>query len=226
MTLSKNSSTHNKKAKANKEEEKKLQFFEKLKNQLAQEKPIRQLSFTDEETVLLRGYHFLTEKKVIYVANISEDMIGRKNPHVETVMNYAQSQNDTCIEICAKLEAELSVLAEEEKKAYLEEFGLTETGLNRLSTACFGLLGLQTYLTTGVKETRAWTIPVGCKAPGAAGVIHTDFEKGFIRANIIGYEQFVSCGGWKNAKEKGLVRQEGKEYTMQDGDVVEFLFNV
>ncbi len=209
-----------------KDEVKKLELLERIKAQLEKEKPIRHLQFTEEESLILKGIHFLTAKKVIYVANISEGMIGQPNPLVDIVKNYAAENGEPCLEICAKLESELSQLSSEEKQAYLQEFGLEHTGLDRLATACFSLLDLQTYLTTGVKETRAWTIPLGCTAPQAAGVIHTDFEKGFIRANIMSYEQFVSCGGWKNGKDKGLVRQEGKEYIMQDGDVVEFLFNV
>jgi len=158
--------------------------------------------------------------------NVSEADVVKGNPFVLQVQEYAQKWNDQVLFLCVKLEEELSSLSEMEKQDYLKELGLSSSGLEHLAMKSFSLLSLQTYLTSGQKETRAWTIPVGTKAPQAAGVIHTDFEKGFIRANIVSYDHFVACKGLKVAKEKGLVRQEGKEYTMQEGDIVEFLFNV
>ena len=163
---------------------------------------------------------------MIYVANVSEDDLENGNAFVDQVRAYAEAHGDQVILASAKIEEELSSLSDDEKKEFLADLGVHESGLDRLSKACFSLLGLETYLTTGKKETRAWTIHVGSTAPQAAGVIHTDFEKGFIRANIVSYSDFVATGGFKEAKEKGLLRQEGKEYIMKNGDVVEFLFNV
>ncbi len=216
-----------KKAKSqNKEEKLKLELFKKIKEHLSENKPVRHLVFNEKEKQILKGYNFLTAKKVIYVANISESMIGKGSSEVEKLREYAESSGDEFIVISTKIESDLSSLEPEEQKEYLAELGIRETGLSKLARACFDLLDLQTFLTTGKKETRAWTIKSGYCAPEAAGEIHTDFEKGFIRANVVSYQDFVECNGWKNAREKGIVRQEGKEYVMQDGDVVEFLFNV
>jgi len=216
-----------KKIKTNqKDEVKKYELLKKVVATLEASTPIRSLEVDEEDAITIRQYQFLTAKPVIYVGNVDEDHLDGAIETVLKLKEYATSTGAECMIICAKLEAELAALSGEEKTAFLAELGIPESGLDQLSRACFRLLGLQTYLTTGVKETRAWTINIGDTAPQAAGVIHTDFEKGFIRANIIGYDQFVSSGGWKPAKEKGLVRQEGKEYVMQDGDVVEFLFNV
>ncbi len=215
------------KAKAGQKEElKKLQFLQKVCDGLAKEIGVRHLEFDDEEQKLLTVFPFITARKVIYIANIGEENIGQPNPYVDQVKAYAAKQNDPCLVLCAKLESELAALDPAERETFLQELGVPESGLSQLAHTCFDLLGLQTYLTTGVKETRAWTINKGDKAPQAAGVIHTDFEKGFIRANIISYDDFVACNGLKTAKEKGLVRQEGKDYVMKDGDIVEFLFNV
>ena len=210
----------------NKEELQKGDLFRRLLDHLEKGNPIRSLSFTKEEMELKYSYHFLTEKKVIYVANVSEDDLENGNAFVDQVRAYAEAHGDQVILASAKIEEELSSLSDDEKKEFLADLGVHESGLDRLSKACFSLLGLETYLTTGKKETRAWTIHVGSTAPQAAGVIHTDFEKGFIRANIVSYSDFVATGGFKEAKEKGLLRQEGKEYIMKNGDVVEFLFNV
>jgi ribosome-binding ATPase len=209
-----------------KEELKKLELLQKTETQLSQSLPIRTLDLNEDEKKLLKGYDFLTAKKVIYVANISETMLDQKSPLLTQIKTYAQKHNDQFISLCTKLEEELSTLAKNEKTEYLQEFGISEPGLNQLAQACFKLLNLQSYLTTGPKETRAWTIHQGNTAPQAAGVIHTDFEKGFIRANIISYPDFIACNGWKTAKEKGIIRQEGKNYLMQPDDIVEFLFNV
>ncbi|MBT3580794.1 redox-regulated ATPase YchF [bacterium] len=209
-----------------KEELKKLELLQKIETQLSQSLPIRTLDLNEDEKKLLKGYDFLTAKKVIYVANISETMLDQKSPLLTQIKTYAQKHNDQFISLCTKLEEELSTLAKTEKTEYLQEFGISEPGLNLLAQACFKLLNLQSYLTTGPKETRAWTIHQGDTAPQAAGVIHTDFEKGFIRANIVSYPDFITCNGWKTAKEKGIIRQEGKNYLMQPNDIVEFLFNV
>ncbi|RAP34076.1 redox-regulated ATPase YchF [Candidatus Marinamargulisbacteria bacterium SCGC AG-410-N11] len=217
-----------KKAKSNKKEEVALlSLLNKLYDHLSTENPVRTIQLSETEEKLCKQYQFLTAKKVIYVANISEDELMNKLPKsVEKVKEYANNMNDQVVVISAKIEQELSQLEPDEKKEYLAELGLEQSGLDQLSKACFKLLGLQTFLTTGKKETRAWTIPSGSLAPQAAGVIHTDFEKGFIRANIINYLDFIKVENLKVAKEKGLVRQEGRDYIMQEGDIVEFLFNV
>lgn len=215
------------KAKAgNKDEIKKRDFLQLIVDGLSKSINVRHIELDDENKKLLSVYPFITARPMIYVANIGENEIGQDNDYVTQVKNYAAKQNDPYIVLCAKLESELAALAPEERGDFLKELGIKESGLSQLSHTCFDLLGLQTYLTTGVKETRAWTIKKGDRAPQAAGVIHTDFEKGFIRANIVSYKDFVDCNGLKVAKEKGLVRQEGKDYVMQDGDIVEFLFNV
>jgi GTP-binding protein YchF len=219
--------TQRKKAKGtNKEEIDKLALFEKIKTHLSYSKPVRQLELTPAENELLKSNPLITNKKVIYVANVSESEVTTGNNYSKIVEEFARSEGDEFTLISAKIEEEIAGLSKEDQPMFLQEIGLTESGLNKLAKSCYFLLGLQTYLTTGQKETRAWTIPVGFKAPQAAGAIHTDFEKGFIRANIISFEEYVSHNGLKNAKEKGALRQEGKDYIMKDGDVVEFLFNV
>jgi len=210
-----------------KEEIARLDVLKKIEGHLSENKPVRQLDFSEKETDLIKGLFFLSDKPTIYVANVSEDMVGNMDAKpIKDLAEYAKKSNSEMIVISAKLEEELSALDAEEKVDYLKELGLDESGLDQLARASYTLLGLQTYLTTGPKETRAWTIKKGWTGPQAAGVIHTDFEKGFIRANVLGYDNFIDCGGWKVAKDKGLLRQEGKDYIMQEGDVVEFLFNV
>jgi len=209
-----------------KEDVVKLNLLKKIKDRLGENQPVRSMDFSREDTQALREYHFLTNKKVIYVANVSESEIGQTTPLVQQVIDHANKSGDQVISLCAKLEAELSELEPDEKIEFLQELNIAESGLDQLAHASFKLLGLQTYMTTGEKETRSWTIQKGDNAPAAAGVIHTDFEKGFIKANVISLKDFVDCSGWKNAKDKGLVRQEGKEYIMQENDIVEFLFNV
>jgi len=216
-----------KRSKSNQKEDIQIKdLFTKIVAHLEQGNPLRTLELSQEDYELKKMYHFLTEKKVIYVANVADHELHDGNEYVEQVKAYAEGQGDQVILASAKIEEELSSLSDDERLEFLAELGISESGLDRLSSACYSLLGLQTYLTTGQKETRAWTIRRGDTAPQAAGVIHTDFEKGFIRANIVTYEDFVACKGLKEAKEKGLLRQEGKDYVMQDGDVVEFLFNV
>lgn len=209
-----------------KEEKEKLDLLERIKAHLEQGKPVRSLSITPDEHLLLKGIFFLSQKRVVYVANVSENDVIHGNALVDRVREHVSKDGDAVITVCAHMEAELAQLDDSDRQAYLEELGLKESGLDKLAQAAFKLLNAQTYLTTGEKETRAWVISVGATAPEAAGVIHTDFQKGFIRANIVSYDDFVKCNGLKEAREKGLLRQEGKEYIMKDGDVVEFLFNV
>lgn len=203
-----------------------FELLARIKTALEANRPVRSLELDDEAGALLKGMDFLSAKKVIYVANVSEDMLGQSSPQVDAVREYAARHGDEFAMICARAEEEISKLASEEKNEFLNALNISESGLDVVAKKCFSLLGLQTYLTTGPKETRAWTIRRGDTAPQAAGVIHTDFEKGFIRANIVSYDDFVKLGGVKEAREKGVLRQEGREYVMQDGDIVEFLFNV
>jgi len=208
------------------ETKEKFQLLGRIKDVLATGKPVRSLDLSPEEQAHMKGLDFLSAKKVIYVANVSEGMLNKPNPAVDQVKAFAVAHKDEFAVICAKVEEEISKLDKDEKAEFLKELGIAESGLDVVAKKCFTLLGLQTYLTTGVKETRAWTIPQGATAPQAAGVIHTDFERGFIRANIVSYDDFVKLGGVKEARDKGVLRQEGKEYVMRDGDIVEFLFNV
>lgn len=183
----------------------------------------------DDENGWLRGYSLLTRKPVIYAANVSDDDIaddGAGNEHVARVREFAAKEGSEVFVICAQLEEEISELEDDEKKEFLEEMGLEEAGLEKLIKASYHLLGLISFLTTGPDETRAWTITNGMKAPQAAGKIHTDFERGFIRAEVVAYDDLTACGGMLQAKEKGLVRSEGKEYVVKDGDVILFRFNV
>ncbi|BCJ95277.1 ribosome-binding ATPase YchF [Anaerocolumna cellulosilytica] len=183
----------------------------------------------DEELELLMSLNLLTYKPVIYAANVKEDDLaddGENNSQVAEVREFAKSENSEVFVICAQIEQEIAELDEDEKKMFLEEMGLSESGLEKLIRASYHILGLISYLTAGPKETKAWTITKGTKAPQAAGKIHTDFERGFIRAEIVSYQNLVECGSYNLAKEKGLVRSEGKEYVVQDGDVVLFRFNV
>ncbi len=185
----------------------------------------RTLSYDDEELKLLKGFQLLTIKPVLYVANVSEEGFNN-NPHLDVVTNFANTEGAQVVAICADIEAEISELDLEEKQEFLSEMGQSESGLDRLIKSGYSLLGLQTYFTAGVQEVRAWTINIGDSAPQAAGKIHGDFEKGFIRAETIAFDDFIQQGGEKGAKEAGKLRSEGKEYIVQDGDVVHFLFNV
>ncbi len=189
-------------------------------------KSIRSMSLKPEESAAVETFFLLTSKPVIYCANISENEIGSENAHVKTVREIAEKEGSEVIVICAKIEEELTKLDEEMRKEFQSELGLDESGLDAVIVAGYRLLGLISYLTAGEKEVRAWTIEKGTKAPAAAGKIHTDFEKGFIRAEIVSYDDLISAGSMAAAKEKGKVRLEGKEYVMQDGDVVLFRFNV
>ncbi|WP_177162333.1 redox-regulated ATPase YchF [uncultured Fusobacterium sp.] len=210
----------------NKEAMKLVPVLEKCYAHLSEEKLLKTLDLTDDEKDLLKVYQFLTIKPMIFVTNVSEDDIATGNQYVDQVKEYAESLGSEVVIVSAKVEEELQEMEEADKKEFLESLGVEEAGLNRLIKAGFKLLGLQTYFTAGVKEVRAWTINIGDTAPKAAGVIHTDFERGFIRAKVCSYEDFVRLGGWKGAQEAGVMRLEGKDYVVQDGDLMEFLFNV
>jgi GTP-binding protein YchF len=186
---------------------------------------VRSLDFDEEELKLLRGFQLLTIKPVLYVANVAEDGF-TNNPLLSVVEEFSSTEGSEVVAICADIEAEIAELDADEKQDFLDEMGQTESGLDRLISAGYTLLGLQTYFTAGVQEVRAWTINTGDSAPQAAGKIHGDFEKGFIRAETITYADFIKFGGEKGAKEAGKLRSEGKEYIVQDGDVIHFLFNV
>ncbi len=203
------------------------ELLQRILAHLESEKPVRTMELDEEERQAVEEMFLLTSKPVIYAANISEDDIGNAdNPLVKAVEAQAAKENAETLVICAKVEEELSKLDPEEKQMFLEEYGIEESGLNRLVKKCYKLLHLVSFLTAGEKETRAWTITEGTKAPQAAGKIHTDFEKGFIRAEIVPYETMLEMGGYTQAKEHGKVRSEGKDYVMKDGDVVLFRFNV
>lgn len=208
-----------------KEAKARLAAFEKVRDALADGKLARTLELTEEEREFLYELHLLTIKPMMYIANVAEDGF-ENNPRLDSVRKVAEEENAEVVAVCAAIESELVELDAEEAQAFLDELGLEEPGLNRVIRAGYSLLGLQTYFTAGVKEVRAWTVPVGATAPQAAGVIHTDFEKGFIRAEVTAYEDFVACNGEQGAKEAGKLRLEGKEYIVKDGDVMHFRFNV
>ncbi|MCS6811191.1 MAG: redox-regulated ATPase YchF [Tepidimonas sp.] len=189
-------------------------------------RPVRVLALGDEERALLKPLCLITAKPAMFVGNVAEDGLGEDNPHLARLRQYAASQGAPVVAICAKLEAELADMDDEDRAAFLRELGLPEPGLNRLIRAAYELLGLQTYFTAGEKEVRAWTIRKGATAPQAAGVIHSDFERGFIRAQTIAFDDFIRYGGEQGAREAGRMRAEGKDYVVQDGDVMNFLFNV
>ncbi len=201
-------------------------FYQRVRDLLDQGASVRGVAETEDERLWLRDLHLLTDKPVLYVANVAEDDLDGAHPFVEEVRRIASQEGAGVVTICGKLEAEISELEGEEKQAFLTDLGLEEAGLDRLIRSGYDLLGLITYFTAGVKEVRAWTITRGTKAPQAAGVIHSDFEKGFIRAEVIAFDDFIACRGEAGAKEKGLMRLEGKEYVVRDGDVMHFRFNV
>jgi GTP-binding protein YchF len=205
-----------------------VEVLERIKDALYDDKPARSVELTDEEKLLVRELHLLTIKPVLYAANVSEGEAANadSNPYVQQVREYAAAEGAEVVPISAKVEAEIAELEGEDKTMFLEELGLEESGLNRLIRAAYKLLGLYTYFTAGVQEVRAWTIRKGMKAPQAAGVIHTDFERGFIRAEVVSYDDLVAAGSMNAAKEKGQLRLEGKDYVVQDGDVMHFRFNV
>lgn len=215
--------------KGDKKLEGELALLERIKATLEEGKPVRSLERTDDETALIATMDLLTEKPVIYAANMNEDNFKagfEDNEHYKTLCEEAKKEGAEVLPICAKIEEDLSGMEDDEKSVFLEDLGLHESGLDRLIKASYKLLGLISYLTAGKQEVRAWTISKGTKAPQAAGKIHSDFERGFIRAEVVSFKELVECGSMAVAKEKGLVRSEGKEYVMQDGDIVLFRFNV
>ena len=195
-----------------------------IKAQLDEGLPIRSMEKTDLQKEILKSVHLITAKPVMYVANVDENGFV-DNPHLKAVEDYAASEGSEMVAICAAIEAEIAVLDEDDQAVFLEDLGATEPGLKRVVRHGYNLLGLQTYFTAGEKEVRAWTTKVGATAPQAAGEIHTDFEKGFIRAETIAYDDYIACNGETGAKEAGKMRVEGKAYTVKDGDVLHFLFN-
>ena len=202
-----------------------ITVLDKLLPALSDGKPARSVALTDDELKRVRSYNLLTLKPTMYIANVTEDGF-ENNALLNAVRELAESEGAGVVAICAKIESEIAELDDDEKADFLSEMGMDEPGLNRVIRAGYSLLGLQTYFTAGVKEVRAWTIPVGATAPKSAGVIHTDFEKGFIRAEVIGYDDYIQHNGEQGAKDAGKWRLEGKDYVVKDGDVVHFRFNV
>jgi GTP-binding protein YchF len=208
-----------------KEATKLVALLTKAQAVLNEGKPVRTLDLSDEERALLKPLCLITAKRAMFVGNVSETGF-EGNPLLDRLRAYADSQNAPVVAICAKMEADMADMGDEDKALFLSEMGQTEPGLNRLIRAAFTLLGLQTYFTAGVKEVRAWTIRIGDTAPQAAGVIHGDFERGFIRAQTIGFDDYIAFKGEQGAKDAGKMRSEGKDYIVKDGDVMNFLFNV
>lgn len=218
-----------KKARTTKDKEalKELVLLEKLNDYLLKDIPVRRGDFTDDELLVIKGFQLLTSKPIIYMANIDENEIAsEENQFVKKVREYASKENAEVITVCAKIESELSELNEDDKMEFLEDLGIKESGLNKLINATYKLLGLATYFTAGPKEVRAWTFKIGMTAPNCAGIIHSDFERGFIRAEVTDFNDLITLGSEKAVKEAGKMRLEGKEYLMKDGDVCHFRFNV
>jgi GTP-binding protein YchF len=226
-TVDKSVSRYTKAAKSgnDKEAAKLVQVLTRIQAHLNEGKPVRTLPLSDDERALIKPLFLITAKPAMFVGNVDEAGF-ENNPYLDRLREYGQAQNAPVVAICAKIEAEIAEMGEDDKKMFLAEIGQEEPGLNRLIRAAFQLLGLQTYFTAGVKEVRAWTVAIGATAPQAAGVIHTDFERGFIRAQTIAFDDFVSHQGEQGAKDAGKMRSEGKEYVVKDGDVMNFLFNV
>ncbi len=208
-----------------KEAQKLVDVLTKCMAALDQGRPVRSIPFGKEDLALVKPLCLITAKPAMFVANVDETGF-EANPYLDRLRAYAEAQRAPVVAICAKTEAELSEMDDADRLMFLQEMGQTEPGLNRLIRSAFKLLGLQTYFTAGPKEVRAWTVPVGATAPQAAGVIHTDFERGFIRAQTIAFDDFVAFKGEQGAKDAGRMRAEGKEYVVKDGDVLNFLFNV
>ncbi|MEZ5422473.1 MAG: redox-regulated ATPase YchF [Pyrinomonadaceae bacterium] len=211
-----------------KEAKRDIELMDKIQPILEEGRPARAADLTDDERAILKGWFLLSTKPTIYAANVDEATLAEPdgNPHVAAVRKHAETEKADVVMICAKLEAELVALDPSERAEYLKDLGLASSGVDGLIKAAYHMLGLMSFLTAGEKETRAWTIPIGTKAPQAAGTIHTDIERGFIRAEIVSYDDLTACGTYAAAREKGLVRLEGKEYVMRDGDIVNFRFNV
>ena len=211
----------------NKDDILEIETLKKIKSNLEAGVPARKLEFSDEELKLIRSFNLITLKPIIYVANVNEiDISTGGNEYVEKVREYAKDENSEVVMICAKIESELVELEEEEKNEFLAELGIVESGLSQLIKSTYSLLGLATYFTVGSDEVKAWTFRCGMKAPECAGIIHTDFEKGFIRAEVMSYADLISCGNELKVREAGKMRLEGKEYIMKDGDICYFRFNV
>ena len=211
----------------NKEDVKEYNLLTRIKESLEKNIPIRKLSLTEDELKIISSFNLITLKPIIYVANVNEkDISDKGNKYVEQVKKYAEEEDSEVVMICAKIESELAELEEEEKKEFLHELGIEESGLSKLIKATYHLLGLSTFFTVGSDEVKAWTFKNGMKAPACAGIIHTDFEKGFIRAEVMSYDDLVECGSELKVKEAGKARLEGKDYLMQDGDICHFRFNV
>ncbi|PPE68124.1 redox-regulated ATPase YchF [Caldimonas caldifontis] len=208
-----------------KEAQRLVDVLNKCQAALNEGKPVRTIDFSKEELAVLKPLCLITAKPAMFVGNVAEDGF-ENNPFLDRLKDYAAQQNAPVVAICAKTEAELADMGDEDRLMFLQEMGQDEPGLNRLIRAAFKLLGLQTYFTAGEKEVRAWTVPIGATAPQAAGVIHTDFERGFIRAQTIAYDDFIAYRGEQGAKDAGKMRAEGKDYVVKDGDVMHFLFNV
>ena len=227
-TLDKRLEKATKNLKADKKYQSEIDLIKKIKDNLNNGIPVRALEFNEDEQEILKDMFLLTAKPIIYIANISEEQISNAENEemVKQVKEYAEKENAEVIPLCVKIEEELSGLEEQDKKEMLEALGLDESGLDKLIKKSYSLLGLISFLTAGEPEVRAWTIKKGTKAPQAAGKIHSDIERGFIKAEVISYEDLMKCGSMVSAKEKGLVRQEGKDYIMKDGDIVLFKFNV
>ena len=227
-TIDKKIENTKKKLKADKKYQQELDLFEKIKNTLENGKSVRTMSFTEEEQDLLKDTYLLTAKPILYIANVSEEQLsdGINDKYVMQVANYAKEEGAEVIPLCVKIEEELASLEKDDKVEMLEALGLKESGLDKVIKASYDLLGLMSFLTAGEQEVRAWTIKKGTKAPQAAGKIHSDIERGFIRAEIVSYDDLIREGNMNAAKEKGLVRSEGKDYIMQEGDIVLFRFNV
>jgi GTP-binding protein YchF len=202
-----------------------VEVLEKVQAGLDQGRPVRALGLSDDEREVIYELHLLTEKPTLYIANVAEDGF-EDNPYLDSLRELAAAEGAEVVPICAAMEAEIAQLEADEKGEFLAEMGLDEPGLNRVIRAGYKLLGLQTFFTAGPKEVRAWTAPMGATAPKAAGAIHSDFEKGFIRAEVVSYDDFIACNGEQGAKEAGKLRLEGKDYVVQDGDVMHFRFNV
>ena len=217
-----------KKKKKDKDAVAEAKVLTKIKECLESERPVRALDFSEEEFKLVKHFNLLTQKPMLYVANVAEDDLSdlEDNEHLKAIQEYANEEDSQVIVISAKVEEEIAVLEDDEREMFLEELGLDESGLDKLIRASYDLLGLATYFTAGVQEVRAWTFRKGMTAPECAGIIHTDFQKGFIRAETVSYDDLVEAGSEVKAKEAGKVRLEGKDYIMKDGDVVHFRFNV
>ncbi len=205
-----------------------MELLRRIKEHLDDGKPVRTMDLTDDERDTIKDAFFLTDKKVIYVANVSENQISTidTDPYVQKVREYAKAEGAEVIALCAKLEEELSELDDEDKEMLMKDYGIDESGLDKLIKASYSLLGLISFLTAGKQECRAWTIKKGTKAPQAAGKIHSDFERGFIKAEVVSYDDLIKYGSMNATKEKGLVRLEGKDYIVKDGDIILFRFNV